>query len=455
MKRISFPFAMVGGLLLACVLCLPAQAQNELPPLPAPGVGLPDDTPKTNKLGPLLTDLLKTYDKVLAARAKVSASEHTVEAAWGQWYPQVDVSAEGGWEERQRALGQGTTAQGRNQQDLNFSQLLWDFGKANGLIARAGHMLKESEAALSQAEQEAMNQGVTAYLQCIRFWETLRYAIKSEENIKELSGMEEALVRKGASLSYKELQIKAQLSGAQSYRVTVERALDNARHRFRAMFTQTVERPEIASFAQPAVPEPLPGTVDEAVNVALDVNPTLIQAEETVRRAQAEVEVQKANFYPTLKIKGTGYRKEQDQGQAGVETSNKVSAEIRQNIFNGFTDLETVRALNQSVIEARKLSLDRRRTVEENVRNAWADLITYRKNAELYRVQSDITWEFLNLIKKKRMMGETVELLDILIGERDYIQASSAAVTADIDMNTAAYTLLYQMGKLNLGLFTQ
>ncbi len=434
----------------------PVLAQDAAFNLPAPGFTLPDDTPKENKLAPLLVDLLKVYDKILAAKARVSGSEHTVEAAWGQWYPQVDVSVEGGNEERQRSLGQGTTSKLRNEQDLNINQLLWDFGKTNGLIARSAFLLKENEAALDQATQEALNQGVAAYLQCIRYWETLRYAIKSENNIKELAGMEEAQVRKGASLSYKELQIKAQLSGAQSYRVTVERALDNARNRFRAMFLTSVERPEVATFAQPPMPmDDIPGSMDEAVNVAMDANPTLIQAEQTVKRTQSELDIQNANFYPTLRLKGTGYRKEQDQGQIGVETSNKITAEIRYNIFTGFTDLETSRALNQSVIEAKKLALDRRRTVEENVRNAWTDLTTNRKNAELYRIQSDITWEFLNLIKKKRLMGETVELLDILIGERDYIQASSSAVTADIDTNIAAYTLLFQMGKMNLDMFTK
>ncbi len=445
----------MGVLLFSLVLDnIPALAQAADSSLPAPGVALPDDTPKENKLGPLLVDLLNTYDKVLAAKARVSGSEHTVEAAWGQWYPQVDVSTEGGTEERQRSLGQGTTAKLRNEQDLNINQLLWDFGKTNNLINRSAFMLKENEAALDQTTQEALNQGVAAYLQCIRYWETLRYAIKSENNIKELAGMEEAQVRKGASLSYKELQIKAQLSGAQSYRVTVERALDNARNRFRAMFAQSVERPEIATFAQPPMPlEAIPGSADEAVNQAMDANPTLMQAEQTVKRTQAELEIQKTNFYPTLRLKGTGYRKEQDQGQIGVETSNKVTVEIKQNLFSGFTDLETTRALTQSVIEAKKLALDRRRTVEENVRNAWADLTTNRKNSELYRIQSDITWEFLSLIKKKRLMGETVELLDVLIGERDYIQASSSAVTSDIDSNIAAYTLLFQMGKLNVGMF--
>ena len=94
--------------------------------------------------------------------------------------------------------------------------------------------------------------------------------------------------------------------------------------------------------------------------------------------------------------------------------------------------------------------LDRRRNVEENVRNAWIDLMTLRKNVELYQNQANITWEFLGLIKKKKAMGGEVNLLDILVGERDYISAVSSRVAADIDESIAAYKLLYQMGNISL-----
>lgn len=80
------------------------------------------------------------------------------------------------------------------------------------------------------------------------------------------------------------------------------------------------------------------------------------------------------------------------------------------------------------------------------MRNAWLELTTLRQNSELYENQANITWEFLGLVKKKKALGEDVRLLDILVGERDYISSISAKVVTDIDIIIAAYTLLYEMG---------
>ena len=90
--------------------------------------------------------------------------------------------------------------------------------------------------------------------------------------------------------------------------------------------------------------------------------------------------------------------------------------------------------------------LFRSRTVEESVRNAWIELSTLRQNSDLYENQANITWEFLGLVKKKKATGDEVRLLDILVGERDYISAISAKVATDIDIIIAGYTLLYEMG---------
>ena len=132
---------------------------------------------------------------------------------------------------------------------------------------------------------------------------------------------------------------------------------------------------------------------------------------------------------------------------------NKATLQVSYSGFSGIGEYQGAQAAKANLREIRKQTLDVRRTVEENVRNAWLELMTLRKNAELYRTQANITAEFLDLIKKKRATGEQVELLDILVGERDYSTATSASVTADIDNIIFAYRLLYQMGKINLEVF--
>jgi len=153
-------------------------------------------------------------------------------------------------------------------------------------------------------------------------------------------------------------------------------------------------------------------------------------------------------MYPKFEAVAEAQRKENDQGEAGVRTEGRAGLQVSYNLFQGFRDVENTRAARSEITSVRKSLLDRRRTVEERVRNAWNDMTTLNTTVALYDNQANITWSFLELVKKKKAMGGDVNLLDILVGERDYISATSSKVTADIDLITAAYTLFYQMGQL-------
>jgi len=153
-------------------------------------------------------------------------------------------------------------------------------------------------------------------------------------------------------------------------------------------------------------------------------------------------------MYPKFEAVAEAQRKENDQGEMGIRTEGRAGVQVSYNLFQGFRDVENIRAANSDILSVRKALLDRRRQVEERVRNAWNDVQTLNKTVALYDNQANITWSFLELIKRKKALGGEVNLLDILVGERDYISATSAKVGADIDLITAAYTLLYQMGQL-------
>lgn len=168
--------------------------------------------PRDLRLPNMLRELVKTHDRVQAAEAALKSAEHLVGSAEGAYYPSVDLNVEGGVEEIDKPLAKATQY-GRNEQRLRASQLLYDFGGREGSVAGAQAVMDEYKSRYDQAEQEIIIKGVNAYLMIIRSREMLKYAIKSENSIKELSGMEEALVERGAGLSYEELQVKAQLAG--------------------------------------------------------------------------------------------------------------------------------------------------------------------------------------------------------------------------------------------------
>lgn len=431
MKRLlvfSFISAVLCCALLASAVESRAQAERSL------------------KLDHLLENLVKSHDRIKASEAKLQAMQHQYESARGAWLPQVDATVEGGREGISKPRA-SQTQMNRNEQTLSATQLLYDFGGVSGSIDAAAGQVKEHEALLSQTKQEIVSLGITAYLRVIRSRELVKYAFRSEDSMKELSGMQEVLVERGAGYSYEELQVKGQLAGAQSYRVTQQRELKASINNFKSVFGFAPTDEEVNNMGSVPVPRKyLPGNLEEAVSIAFESNPMLLESKYSIERLQGDLRSQESNYYPQFDAVLEAERKENDQASAGVRSEQRGTVQVTYNLFSGFQDTENIRSVKSDMTGARRTLLDRRRTVEESVRNAWLELTTLRQNSELYENQANITWEFLGLVKKKKATGEEVRLLDILVGERDYINAISAKIATDIDIIIAGYTLLYEMG---------
>ncbi len=439
MKKILGTLAVVVALSVAAPAAFAAEEQQAKP--------APQGFHTTLKAA--VAELVQTHDRVKALEAAFAAAGHNLERAKGLWYPRLTGQVDAGQEDIDKA-GAAATSKYRNVQTLSANQLLYDFGGTPGAIAQARGQRSEAEAKLEQVRQEIAIQGVSAYLGVIRAREMLRYAVRSEENIKTLSGMQEALVERGVGLSYEELQIKAQLSGAQAHRVNSERGLTSARNNFRSVYGVDLTQEQIDNLVLPALPQKsMPSDLPPAIDKALAENPFLVELKHALESRQGDQAARESNMYPKFEAVAEAQRKENDQGEKSVRTEGRAGLQVSYTLFSGFRDLESVRASKSEVTSVRKQILDRRRTVEEKVRNAWNDLTTLRKNIDLYTNQANITWSFLELVKKKKALGGEVNLLDILVGERDYIKATSDKVTAEIDHITSAYTLLYQMGQIS------
>lgn len=410
------------------------------------GVSAHAQETRSLKLDALLEDLVKTHDRVKSSEAQLQSVQHKYQSARGGWLPSVDATIEGG-KEKIKKPHRASATMNRNEQTLSATQLLYDFGGVSGAVDAASGTVNQHESLLDQTKQEVIALGITSYLQVVRARELLKYARRSEESMIELSGMQEVLVERGAGYSYEELQVKGQLAGAQSYRVTQERMLQLALNNFKSVFSFSPTLDEVQKFETVSVPQKfLPGSDNEAVAIAFESNPLLLETKYVIESLQGTLKSKEANYYPRFDAVLEGERKENDQSNKGTRTENRATVQMTYNLFSGFQDVEDVRSVKSDLTSSRRTLLDRRRNVEERVRNAWVSLSSLRENADLYENQANITWEFLGLVKKKKATGEDVRLLDILVGERDYITAISAKVATDIDIIIAGYTLLYEMG---------
>ncbi|NJB67439.1 adhesin transport system outer membrane protein [Desulfobaculum xiamenense] len=405
-------------------------------------------------LGELLPDMLAEHERLQAATERQDAAYFRMRQAKAGWYPRLDLTGDVAKENIEKR-GSALTSYTRNIEKLRATQLLWDFGRTNSLIDTNKAAWEQSEVQRVAVRQGLIQEGVTAYLNCIRFSKVLGYALQSEENIKRQTGIEESLVEKGAGLSSDVLQAKSQLAGAAALRVVAEGDLVNARNRFRAVFGHDVDEERIRDFAAPDVPYDLiPASLDDAIAAAVKYNPNLLMLHKNIAMSEQEIRRARSMFYPSFNAFGEYWRKENDSGTPEVKIEQRAGIEFNYNLYAGGGDVATLKAATHARGDATNTLRDQERLIEELVRVNWQNLLTARAKAEWFRNQANIEGEFLELARKERKLGNR-SLLDVLTAEVSHNNALSGATSAEVDQDLAAFNLLYAMGELELDLFVR
>ncbi|MGB0697293.1 MAG: TolC family protein [Rhodospirillaceae bacterium] len=404
---------------------------------------------RAEELRTVLQDMIVNHDRVQSARAQVDAASNRAREALGAWFPTLSGTGNIAYE-RQEKPEQLNTNFTNWEWEFTLTQLLWDFGATNGQVEAARLIMGQSKASLDAARQALLLEGLTAFINLQRSASIVDYARQSEDNIRRQTGLEETRVERGSGLTTDVLQSKTQLAGAEARRVQGEGALQLAMNRYKAVFDtlpgdldglSIVREPEFAV---------MPESLDEALSIAFEVNPSLRAAQfaaaashQTVRSTRGD------SFFPRIEFEGSRSEQFNVGGTEGYKTEGLVKLQATWSFNLGGTAFNTLRASQADAVVADRTFADARRQVEERVRNAWHNLETFRSNASILRNQANIAGEFLELARRERQLGQR-SLIDLLAGETALFNAQSDAESAEADVKLAAYSLLAAMGVLEV-----
>lgn len=402
---------------------------------------------KAEEIETVLPYVVDNHDRVRAAEARLTAARNRAREALGDWYPTLSQTANAG-HERQQNDGGDDSSTGFNEYDISLTQLLWDFGSTNAAIDKARLQVEEARYSLIETKQSLILEAITAYMNLVRARATRDFATESEENIRRQTGLEEALVSLGSGFSTDVLQAKTQLAGAQARRAQNEGTLINSLNRYKAVFGRMPD--DITALDE--VPYPaafLPTSLTQSVDIALETNPALKNAILAADIAVEDVRIAKAdNFFPRIEASGERKFKKNVGGTIGSEQETLAKVEMTLDFNLGFTAINTLKASENDLSASTFTAADTRRTIEEQVRNAWQQLDTARRTAAHLNNQANIASAFLELARNERQLGRR-SLIDVLSGETNLINSRSDALSAETDVIIAAYGLLAATGQLD------
>ena len=319
---------------------------------------------------------------------------------------------------------------------VNVSMLLFDFGNSELGIEAAKESVLATRQSLLSVESQVLLRAVQAYTS-VR--DSQSFVALRENNVRVITQQRRAaedrfevgeITRTDVSLA------EASLAGARSGLVAEQGNLARAREEYRSAVgrypgpLQTLPNP-------PAIPS----TLDEALAIARQNSPTIVQAKHNVTVAEINVKRAELGMKPTLQ--GSGGVAIDDDG----DTSSSLGLTFSGPIYRGGALSAGLRQAKANRDATRAQLLTARLSVDQQVANAWANLSVAAAvlTASEQEVRA-LTLALRGLQEEARLGSRTT--LDVLDQEQDLLDAQTNRVSAQTDRYVAVYQLLSAMGLL-------
>lgn len=246
-------------------------------------------------------------------------------------------------------------------------------------------------------------------------------------------------------------QSEARLARAISDRTAAQGALTVSREAYRRVVGEMPEQLD----APTSLPS-LPPTIDDALGVADNRNPLLGQARATEKAADYQVKSAKGTILPSIDAIGnfSNSRSASPLSFLGGTTTAKrrsttIAGGVRLTVplYQGGAEYANIRSAQQLRSQrSLEVSIASRR-VEQNVRDAWANLTTAQATIQSANTAVKSNEIALEGVRQEQQVGSRT-VLDVLDAEQELLNARVTLVRAQRDEVVASYALLGALGEL-------
>lgn len=399
-------------------------------------------------LGDVVREALSSNPDVAEARHQWQARREEVRQAEGGFLPSVDLNAGIGYEYTNspstRAANRGSAELNRREFGLNVRQMLFDGWGTQSEVARQRARTDSAAARLLSVGESTSMKATQVYVDLLRFRELRGISAESLEVHKRIQDQirlrSEAGVGRRADLE----QINSRVALAEVNLLAADANLQDAHTTFQRVVGLLPRGGyEPADLAADA----LPGSLEQALEIARANNPVLHTAAADIEAARAQHEAAKQFDYPRFDLELGGNLNDDITGAEGYANDTSAMLRMRYNLFRGGSDAARKRATGYNVNEAQAIRDRSLRQLEESVRLAWSALEATGAQLSHLQAQVDAARATRDAYQKQFNIGQRT-LLDLLNSENEVQQARQTLVDTSADHLLAKYRLLESMGAL-------
>ena len=391
---------------------------------------------------------LATNPGLQSQRFQTDIALENVEQARSQRRPTLDLSGSAGYEYVDSNSPFADLSGTNGDRPIASAQLqaampIYTGGRISAGIRQARAGVDAAESQYDAAVQDLILQVITAYVDVRSDLETV--AIR--ENNVEVTGEQVraasdrfevgVVTRTDVSLSQARLEgARAALAGAQA---TLE--ADIANYQFLTGLAPT-------DLAPPPPLPPLPASLDEAVQIALDTNPDLIAARHSERAAREAIEVARGQYKPQISIVGTAARQETYNDFTQRDSSVSAVAQGTIPLLSGGLIKSQVKSARLQRAQAQRQIDTLQRSIRAQIAQSWFTYEASLRSIAASERQVEAAQIAYDGAKEELAVGIRTTL-DVLDQEQQLFEARLALVQAERDSYVAAHNLLRATGQLS------
>lgn len=382
-----------------------------------------------------------------SARAGVRVTDEGVAIARSGWRPTVGASASLNFTKNSSTEVQAGSF------GVQLQQSLFDGFQTLNNVRTAESRVRASNESLRNTEQDILFNAAAAYVDVLR---DRQVAVFRERNLEFLSEQ----VRAASSRLDVGEGTRTDVAQAQAQQAAAVAQLSAARAQVRASEASYLQ----LVGDQPGKLEPasaasrlLPGSLEQALSIALIEHPAVKAGQHLVDAAAFQVKMAEGGLLPQVSAQAgvtTNYR-ETFTGLPGVSavndgtsTSGAIGLNLSIPLYQGGRTSAIVRQSKETLGQAR-IEVDvMRDRVRQAVSAAWVQYVAAQQMVSAGREVVSAAQLALSGVVEERNVGQRTTL-DVLNAQADVISAQITLASSERDVVAASYAILSAMGQLS------
>ncbi len=386
--------------------------------------------------------VLQTNPEIKAASYNRLSKDQQVIQAKGGYYPTLDASLSTGLDRQMNTLPENPTTSRPKSAILSLRQNVFQFGATQSEVRRVEATVQSAAYLLQGTSENVALQASRVYLNLLRNMELYDLAKENLLNHERIADQMKLRSTSGVDRKADLDQVMGRLALAQSNVVVTTANIADAKTDYQAVIGRL---PEDLVKAAP-MDSTIPGSMDEAEQLAVKNYPILKSARADLEARQAQYETAKRINYPSLDV-AVDYKWQTDVDYPHSQEDLLANAVLRFNIFNGLRNKARIAETLHLISEANEILNNTQRQVVQSVRLSWEAYMAAKERVTYLEEYVKSTGLTAEAFAAQWNIGRRT-MFDLLDTQAEYITAKSSLVSANYDKMYAEYRVLSGMGKL-------